>query len=250
MALKSIEILGVRVNPLELEDFITLLRECLQRSEQALIANHNFHSVYLFHKNELFKEFYQHAYCVHVDGMPLIFWAKLLGYKVKRSQRLTYLDFVWPFLELVDGMKKSLFILGGREEVSIKALALIKERFPALRIDFQHGYFDDSTEANEMVLKKINGFSPDVLMVGIGMPRQEIWILRNLDRIGSTLIFNSGACFDYLTGTIPSPPRWAGQVGLEWLFRLFATPRRVYKRYLWEPWFLFPLFIKDIFKKR
>ena len=84
----------------------------------------------------------------------------------------------------------------------------------------------------------------------MGMPRQELWILENINNLECILFFNSGACFEYLSGSIYTPPRWAGRVGLEWVFRLLTTPRRVYKRYLWEPWFLIPVFFRDFFAKR
>lgn len=250
MELKPVDIMGVRVHPLERGEFLGLIEERLRGSGKALIANHNLHSVYLFHRLAPFREFYRRALCVHADGMPLIFWARFLGHDVKRSQRLTYVDFAWPLLDLADRMRKSVFILGGRQEMGAKALDMVRRRFPDLRVAFQHGYFPDGGQEETEVLERISAFAPDVLMVGLGMPRQEVWISRNWDRIQARLVFNSGACFDYLTGTIRTPPRWSGRLGLEWLFRLFSTPRRVVKRYLWEPWFLVPLLVKDILRKR
>jgi len=103
------------------------------------------------------------------------------------------------------------------------------------------------------VLAQIREFQPQVLMVGMGMPRQEYWILDNLPDIAANVVLTAGACFDYLAGVIPTPPRWLGKIGLEWIFRLWHEPRRLWKRYLWEPWLLLPLAPKDVlrrFKKR
>jgi N-acetylglucosaminyldiphosphoundecaprenol N-acetyl-beta-D-mannosaminyltransferase len=105
-------------------------------------------------------------------------------------------------------------------------------------MDASHGYFDPGGEENERVLRAIEAFAPDVLLVGMGMPRQEHWIMDNLDRLGSTVLLPCGASIDYVAGEIPTPPRWAGRWGLEWLYRLLAEPGRLWKRYLIEPWFL------------
>jgi N-acetylglucosaminyldiphosphoundecaprenol N-acetyl-beta-D-mannosaminyltransferase len=79
--------------------------------------------------------------------------------------------------------------------------------------------------------------------VGMGMPRQEHWIMDNLHRLHSMVVLPCGASIDYVCGEIPTPPRWAGRWGLEWLCRLLAEPRRLWKRYLIEPWFLGQLFL-------
>jgi len=79
----------------------------------------------------------------------------------------------------------------------------------------------------------------------MGMPLQENWILDNLPDLEADVILPSGACFDYLAGEIPIPPRWMGRVGLEWLYRLGSEPRRLWRRYLVEPWFVAGLALKE-----
>jgi N-acetylglucosaminyldiphosphoundecaprenol N-acetyl-beta-D-mannosaminyltransferase len=96
------------------------------------------------------------------------------------------------------------------------------------------------------VLAAIRSFRPHILMVGMGMPRQEHWILDNLDEIEVRVILTAGACMDYVAGAVPTPPRWMGRWGLEWLFRLGSDPTRLWRRYLIEPWFVFRLFIRDL----
>jgi len=112
----------------------------------------------------------------------------------------------------------------------------------------RHGRFEPDRNGpdNAEVLAAINDAQPDVLFVGMGMPRQESWILDNLDGLGGRVIFSVGAAFDYEAGAIPTPPRWTGRVGLEWLFRLASEPRRLFSRYLIEPWSLIPPAMEDI----
>lgn len=110
------------------------------------------------------------------------------------------------------------------------------------------GYFDATAGSaeNQKMLELINAYQPNVLMVGMGMPRQEHWILDNLESIHANTILTCGACIDYIAGVIPTPPRWMGRFGLEWLSRLLSEPKRLWRRYLLEPWFVATLFVREL----
>ncbi len=121
-----------------------------------------------------------------------------------------------------------------------------------MQIATAHGYFDvrSDSQENRAVLEMINAYQPHVLMMGMGMPRQEHWVLDNLEHISANAILTAGAAIDYVAGAVPTPPRWAGRLGLEWLFRLLAEPKRLWRRYLVEPWFILRLFLTELFKQR
>lgn len=122
----------------------------------------------------------------------------------------------------------------------------LHQQYPALQIATRDGYFQP--EDNMAVLAEIANFQPHVLMVGMGMPRQEHWILENLDNLSANAILAVGACFDYVAGVIPTPPRWMGRVGLEWLYRFYSEPSRLARRYLLEPWALLPVMVRDLWQ--
>jgi N-acetylglucosaminyldiphosphoundecaprenol N-acetyl-beta-D-mannosaminyltransferase len=82
------------------------------------------------------------------------------------------------------------------------------------------------------------------------MPRQEHWIADNLDDLAANAILTAGAAMDYVAGVVPTPPRWMGSAGLEWIFRLFHEPRRLWRRYLVEPWFVLRLFAAELWQRR
>jgi N-acetylglucosaminyldiphosphoundecaprenol N-acetyl-beta-D-mannosaminyltransferase len=88
------------------------------------------------------------------------------------------------------------------------------------------------------VIVDINAYAPHILMVGMGMPRQELWILENRHDLRVNVIMPSGAIMDYIAGALPTPPRWLGPLGLEWCYRLLAEPARLSRRYMLEPWFV------------
>ena len=103
-----------------------------------------------------------------------------------------------------------------------------------------------NSEENLRIIKKINQFSPNILMVGMGMPRQERWILNNFKQVSANAVLSSGACFDYIAGEQKTPPRFLGKIGLEWFYRLINDPKRLSRRYFVEPILLIPVVFKDI----
>jgi N-acetylglucosaminyldiphosphoundecaprenol N-acetyl-beta-D-mannosaminyltransferase len=116
----------------------------------------------------------------------------------------------------------------------------MRAKHPGLLIRTHHGHFnaERSSAENRRVLAEINDYDPDILMVGMGMPRQEIWVLENNAAISARAVYCCGALMDYVAGEIPTPPRWIGALGFEWLYRLFSEPARLWQRYLIEPWFV------------
>ena len=83
----------------------------------------------------------------------------------------------------------------------------------------------------------------------MGMPRQEHWIFENSADVGAGAICNVGGLMDYIAGETPTPPRWMGRFGLEWLFRLASNPKRLWRRYLIEPWFVLKLFFAELLRR-
>jgi N-acetylglucosaminyldiphosphoundecaprenol N-acetyl-beta-D-mannosaminyltransferase len=110
------------------------------------------------------------------------------------------------------------------------------------------GYFDMAADSADSVAirDEIEAFAPDVVMVGMGMPRQEAWVVRNHALIKPCAIFTVGAAFDYEAGVQKAAPRWMGRLGVEWLFRLVVDPMRLFRRYCIEPWSLIPAALRTL----
>ena len=178
----------------------------------------------------------------------MIWIARLYGHRLSRDCRLTYVDFLPRMFELAAEKKWRVFYLGSRPEICSQGMRTLRARYPGIQLCSAHGYFDVSRDrdANRMIVKKIANFRPHVLMVGMGMPRQEEWIAENLGELDAGVILPCGAALDYIAGAIPTPPRWSGRLGLEWLFRLLAEPKRLAPRYLIEPWFLLAILVRDL----
>ena len=244
METKWYEILGVKVNLLSMRQLNFLIDETIRLNRKRIIANHNLNSLYIFHHNPVMKNFYSIVDYVHIDGMALILLGKLLKLPCKREHRVTYADWVWSLMEQAVENNWRILYLGSKPGVADRGAKILKDRYPGLDIATVHGYFSLRNQ-NHQVINKINSYRPNVLMVGMGMPRQEEWILNNINQIDTNIVLPSGACIDYIAKEIATPPRWMGQVGLEWLYRLITEPKRLWKRYLIEPWFIAKLFLEE-----
>lgn len=239
-------LLGIEVDALTINELNTLVTQAVEGKQRSVIGNHNLHSVYLYHRDAEMRRFYEMAQVIHIDGMPLVWWGRLLGYPIRSRHRVTYMDWVWPLLRLAQAKGWTVYHLGGKPGVGKRAAAVVRARVGELNLRVRHGYFRIDGEDNEQVLKDIDQFRPDILMVGMGMPRQEKWVLHNLHRIAARVILTSGACFNYVAGIVPTPPRWAGALGAEWLHRLWHNPRMLWRRYLVEPWALIGPATRDV----
>ena len=248
MKRSPLKFLGVEIDALDIRQLNTLVADSIQQQQKWIIANHNLHSLYIYHHDPKMRAFYAKANYIHIDGMPLVFIGKLLGHSLKRKHRVTYADWVWPLMEESATKDWRIFYLGSKPGVAQRGVNILRQRFPGLKITCTHGYIDarkDSPE-NRATIAAINAFQPHILMVGMGMPRQEHWILDNLEQLQTNAILSSGACIDYVAGAVPTPPRWMGIMGLEWSYRLFSEPKRLWKRYLIQPWFVCKLLIEEI----
>jgi N-acetylglucosaminyldiphosphoundecaprenol N-acetyl-beta-D-mannosaminyltransferase len=244
--------LGIQVDALTISDLNALIAEMVQLNERSIIANHNLHSLYLYYHNVHMRIFYEHANYVHIDGMPLVLLGRILGFPLQREHRVTYADWVWPLMQEAEVQGWKIFYLGSKPGVADDGANVLRERFPSLQIATADGYFDATPNSadNRKLIDTINTYKPQILMVGMGMPRQEQWILDNYEKLKVNAILPSGACIDYVAGAVPTPPRWMGRLGIEWLHRLVSEPKRLWSRYLIEPWFVLLLFLKELWQQK
>jgi N-acetylglucosaminyldiphosphoundecaprenol N-acetyl-beta-D-mannosaminyltransferase len=223
----------------------------LRRGQSTLVANHNLRSLGLIRHDTELRAFYERAHLVEIDSVPLILWARLMGRPSRRFHRCTYLDWRDEFWTRAIEERWRVFVLGGAEGVAERGAARVRADFPEIALAVRHGHFDaePGSAENEAVLAEIAAFRPDILLVGMGMPRQEHWTLRNHDHLPPCAIFTVGGAFDYEAGVQTAAPRWLGRIGLEWLFRLATDPRRLFRRYCCEPWGLLGVLARDLFDR-
>jgi len=238
-AIESHNLLGFKITPITVAQMFDAIDDMVSTGSTRVIASLNQHALYCYFKDPRFRELHERRdTCVHIDGMAIILLGRLFGLPLRRVQRTAWIDFFMPLMATAERKNWKVFYLGGTREVLEKGLSHIRAAHPKLRIEGRDGYFDarPNHAENRQVVEKINAFEPNILIVGMGMGRQEHWILDNIDALKVNCIATSGACIEYFAGAVPTPPRWTGQVGLEWAYRLCTNPRRFAFRYLIEPW--------------
>jgi len=231
-------IAGCRAHPCSSGDLLCEIESAIHERRKRCIIGLNLHGLYVYHKNTAFRALQRDdRTLVHIDGMSIVWLARLFGGHASAAHRTGCIDWFPDLLDRSAERGWRVYYLGGSRRVQEDGLAYMRRRQPGLAVDGRDGYFDvhDGTEA-AAVVARINAFKPDVLLVGMGMGRQEEWILANIDRLDVPCITTMGACLEYFAGAVPMPPRVLGPLGLEWLFRLVSNPRRFWRRYLVEPW--------------
>lgn len=229
----SLQYFGTRVNPRTFEQWLADIARVLETGQRRwLSGHHNLHSLFLLQRLEEVRRFYARCNDCYVDGMPVRFLLQAFGVPAPAAQRFSLMDHFLQLLQHAEQRDWSIYYLGSREAVVDEGRALIGARFPALRIQLHHGYSADAPA----VIRAINAWRPDVLLVGMGMPQQERWLLQHLDGLEVGFATHAGATLDYYTGAQSRPPLWLSRVGFAWAYRLAHDPARLWRRYLVEPW--------------
>lgn len=245
---ERIRLLGQVMDKVRPEEVMHQLEAWVEAGVKAVIANHNLHSLHLIRTEPRVAEFYGFADLVQIDSTPLIAFGRLVGRGTRRRHRSTYLDWREHFWSLADRKGWRVMFIGGAEGVADTAAERLRARHGRVELAVRSGFFDATpgSDDNRRLLEAVNDFAPQVLLVGMGMPRQEIWIADHLDALPDCVVLNVGAAFDYEAGVQKAAPRWMGKAGLEWLYRLAVDPKRLFHRYCVEPWHLIGPIMDDL----
>lgn len=247
----EISVMGYRLNPMSEANIFEWLQENITDRRRKILCNLNLHGMSLmFDSPAMTKLLSLDESRVMIDSMPVIFICRLAGYALSKNHRTTSLDFYDAMFTLCQNKGWSIDYVGSTPEVLTEGLSILRSRFPALDIDGRDGYFDvsdwSSSSKQSDIMSWLSSRNSDILIVGMGMPRQEEWLYSIKDKIPHRILIPVGAYLEYQTGSLLLPPRWLGPLGLEWAYRLFTTPRRLAYRYLIEP---FQLFYRLLFLK-
>jgi N-acetylglucosaminyldiphosphoundecaprenol N-acetyl-beta-D-mannosaminyltransferase len=229
----TVNVVGVNVSLLGLNDVLRLIRESAAKRTKAIFDYANIHSLNTAYGAPWLRDYYNRCKVVFCDGTGVRIAAGFLGKQI--PARLSPPDWIEQLAAQCAELNHSVFLLGGKGKVSVTAAESLVHQAPRLRVVGTHdGYFDKGKESppNREVVEKINRTEPDILIVGFGIPLQERWILENRQDLNVGVFLAAGAMFDYISGAMWRAPRWMTDNGLEWLGRLVREPRRLWRRYL------------------
>lgn len=223
-------LLGVGVSATRFEETLQELLDAPQSQQRKRVHFCSVHTLVESSTNpDLYAEL-QDAEVVAPDGMPLVWAGRLRGIAVQR--------FCGPDVmpELIDRSREygqSHFFYGGAEGVPEQLAEAFSERYPGLLVagTYSPPFRELSQEEDAAVVERINSSNADYVWVGLGSPKQDLWIADHWERLEASVLLAVGAAFDFHTDRSRRAPRWMQRTGLEWLFRLLSEPGRLWKRY-------------------
>ncbi len=227
-----VEILGV---PVSASSFAGALQEVsgwVARRESAYATFADVHSIMQATRSEPMLAAHRKARFVACDGMPLVWLSRRVG--VQHAERVYGPDFMIDFCRLAAETGWSVFFLGGSRGIAESLATRLTERFPDLQVagTLAPPFRDLTPHEDEQVVATINASGADIVWVGLGCPKQELWMSDHVGRIRASALLGVGAAFDFLSGNVRQAPRWMQRSGFEWLFRAASEPRRLGRRYL------------------
>jgi len=222
------EILGVKVAVLTKNAALARIARLIVTETQTNLTFLNAHGANIAWKDDAFFDCLE-KFEVLPDGVGVDL-GSLINYGEKFPDNLNGTDFIPAMLEYLDG-GVLVGLLGAEPGVAELAAERMRDKFPDHRFEVAgHGFFAKSEEAE--IIDRLKEKKPDILLVALGNPKQEKWIVENCTADHCILAFGVGAYFDFVAGKVPRAPRIFRHLRLEWLFRLGLEPRRMWKRYV------------------
>lgn len=216
----------------------------LKKDRPYLVAAANTHVVALARHETGFHHALEKFDLILPDGMPLI-WCMNQFSKTGLCDRVYGPTFMLRCLETA-GPQFSHFLVGGSEELLETLQRKLLEKFPALRIagTYSPPFGQWPEDEDDRIIRKIQEAGAEFVWLGLGCPKQELWLARNKERLPAGIYPAVGAAFAFHAGRVKQAPGWMQRFGLEWIFRLLAEPRRLWKRYVvFNTLFLFYLVV-------
>jgi N-acetylglucosaminyldiphosphoundecaprenol N-acetyl-beta-D-mannosaminyltransferase len=221
---------GVPVWALYLNEYVELASNIVKARRKALFTTIGAPSIACLRTSPEFLNHFRQADVVLLDGILPTLLARSLKYKV--PQRVPGPDFVDAFLPVAEKENFRIFFMGSTDRTLEKLKYNCLRKYPGLNIVGllapPFGDFDERID--RQIVSAVNRTKPDVLFVGMTAPKQELWLSRNFERLDVHFAMGIGAAFDYLAGNKPRVPKWLGDMGFEWLYRLVHEPWRLWQR--------------------
>lgn len=233
MALNRMRFMNTYVDNVTLEEAISHIEKCINERKIGYVITPNVDQIVRIEHDPYFREICDNAELLLADGHPLLWIAN--WYKTPIKQKICGSDLV-PILCGVAARKDySVFLLGAAEGVAAKAAENLKQRYPGLNIAGTYsppfGFEKDKKEI-EKINRMLYKSKADMLFVGMGVPKQDIFIYENMNKYQIPMSFSIGATIDFLAGVQKRAPKWMSKIGMEWLYRLLQDPKRMFKRYI------------------
>lgn len=228
-----IKFMNTEVDNLTMDETLCAIDELIKENKNAYVVTPNVDHIVQLERGGELVQVYKNADLILTDGKPLIWISKWYGTPIK--EKISGSDLFPLLCKMAAEKKYTMFFLGAAEGVAAKAAENLMKRYPGLNVVGTYspafGFEKDPIEMKK-IEEMVKLAHPHILIVGLGCPKQELFILHNKKVLGVPISLGLGASLDFEAGNIKRAPKWMANHGLEWLFRITQNPKRMAKRYL------------------
>ena len=247
----KVQFFGVPLDRINCHQALEYIVRFIEDKETHFIVTPDTLAILRARKDKQYLEITREADLVTPDGSGILWATSFLDEPL--PERITGIDMIKHICHLAAEKEYKIYLLGAKDEVIKRAADNLEKLFPGIRIvGYHHGYFDSAymkdincKSVENDIINDIVSKKPDFLLVGMGVPKQEIWIFKNREKIGVPVCIGIGGSFDVISGKIPRAPLWMQNHGMEWIFRLIREPKRL-KRAVYLPYFIWIVLLAKV----
>ncbi|MBY0164637.1 WecB/TagA/CpsF family glycosyltransferase [Cytobacillus firmus] len=227
------KIINSNISTLSFKETVSAIETWISKKQKKYVCICNTQSLVTASNDITFEEVLNEAGLCTPDGMPLVWALKSYGYT--EQERVDGPNLMLKLCELSIVKNYKIFLYGGTKATLDELTQTLLKQYDGIKIVGAHSppFRQLTQEEDNEVMHMINSTGADIVFVSLGCPKQEYWMYHHRDRINGIMI-GVGAAFDFITGRIKRPPLLFQRLGLEWLFRLFKEPKRLWKRYAYN----------------
>ncbi len=226
------DILGVKVSAINMSEACGYIEQLIVNRQKGYVCVCPVSTIMACYDDEQVRGIVNGANLVTPDGMPTVWIGKNRGFK--NIDRVYGPDLMLAMCNRSDQKRYRNYLLGSTAEILERLRLRLRAKFPNVTIcgSYAPPFKEYTKQEDEKIINEINLAKPDIVWVGLGSPKQDIWIYEHREKIHAPVMIAVGAAFDFLSGAKPQAPVWMQHLGMEWFFRLCSEPRRLWKRYL------------------
>lgn len=243
--MSRIQFMNTEIDNLTIDETLDAIDKLIKENKSAYVVTPNVDHIVQLETNKELQAVYKNASLILTDGKPLLWIAKWYGTPIK--EKISGSDLFPLLCKMAAKRGYKMFFLGAAEGVAAKAAENLCRKYDGLQIAGTYSPpigFENNHSEMVKIKKKIIEAKPEILVVGLGCPKQEKFMYHYCKELGVPISFGLGASFDFEAGNIKRAPRWMADHGLEWLFRITQDPKRMAKRYLVDDIKILKLIIK------
>ena len=224
MSTKKVPVLDVMVDSVTMNEAVNIIEGYVKKKENSLVATANAEMIMMAHNDLELREILNQAELVVADGAGTVWAARHLGFPM--PERVAGYDLVQCLLKRAPETGMKVFFLGSAPGVAEMAKATAEKNYPGVEIvGVKDGYF--KPEEEQAVIDQIKQAKPDLLLVALGVPRQEKWIKKYLTELNVPVSIGVGGTLDVMAGVVKRAPIWMQKAKMEWLYRGLLQPKRI-----------------------